>query len=261
MAQLNGTPISPADLQVLALTNYGHFTSMRVDDGRARGLSLHLERLVRDCRAVFDADLDREHVRELVRRAVGDQDSGTSVVRVTVFDPGLQMGNPGADADPQVLVTHRPINAEPLPPLTVTTVPFQRDLPEVKHIGLFGQLHCRRAAQRAGADDALFTDPGTGRISEGGTWNVGFVARDGRVVWPEARVLPGVTMRLLQEAHPSSTEPVTEADLPSMRAAFATNTSIGVRPISGIGDLALSGDDPVLEDLCRAYAAIEATPI
>jgi hypothetical protein len=36
------------------------------------------------------------------------------------------------------------------------SVPYERDLPEVKHTGLFGAPHARRAAQIAGYDDALF---------------------------------------------------------------------------------------------------------
>ncbi|MEK8144253.1 aminotransferase class IV [Streptomyces sp. M10(2022)] len=69
MAELNGEPVEPSQLQTLALTNYGHFTSMRVDEGRVRGLSLHLERLRRDCRSLFGVDLDLQRVRELARRA------------------------------------------------------------------------------------------------------------------------------------------------------------------------------------------------
>ncbi len=42
MAELNGVPADLDQVQVLGLTNYGHFTSMRVDDQRVRGLSLHL---------------------------------------------------------------------------------------------------------------------------------------------------------------------------------------------------------------------------
>ena len=33
-------------IESLALTNYGHFTTMRVEDGRVRGLGMHLDRLV-----------------------------------------------------------------------------------------------------------------------------------------------------------------------------------------------------------------------
>lgn len=36
MAHLNGARATPDDLEALALVNYGHFTSMRVEDGRVR---------------------------------------------------------------------------------------------------------------------------------------------------------------------------------------------------------------------------------
>lgn len=69
----------------------------------------------------------------------------------------------------------------PLPPLRVRSVEFVRDAPEIKSVGLFASLRQRRAAQLAGFDDALFADAGSA-VSEGGTWNVGFV-RDGQVLW------------------------------------------------------------------------------
>jgi branched-subunit amino acid aminotransferase/4-amino-4-deoxychorismate lyase len=50
--------VTADELARLALYNYGHFTTMRVDAGRVRGLSLHLRRLVNACRTVFDAELD-----------------------------------------------------------------------------------------------------------------------------------------------------------------------------------------------------------
>ncbi|KPC58559.1 aminotransferase class IV family protein [Streptomyces chattanoogensis] len=254
MDHLNGAPVDIAALKALALTNFGHFTSLRVDAGRVKGLPWHLDRLVRDCRTVFDAELDRDRIRSYIRRAVGEQ-TGSLIVRVTVFDPQLGVAQPGGDARPQILVTCRPVPAS-CPPLRVGTVAYQRDMPEVKHVGLFGQLAVRRAAQRAGFDDALFTEPGTGVLSEGGTWNVGFVDYRDRVVWPEARVLPGVTMRLLQQVHTSKTQVLTLGDLPDMRAAFATNTAIGVRPLSAIDDIRLDADHPVLAELRQQYGDI-----
>lgn len=71
---------------------------------------------------------------------------------------------------------------------------------EREEAGLFGALHHRRAAQLAGFDDALFVGP-DGLVSEGGTWNVGFIDANGSVVWPKADVLPGVTMALFQQLH------------------------------------------------------------
>ncbi|MFE3776328.1 aminotransferase class IV [Streptomyces sp. NPDC057579] len=251
MDYLNGEPVGVDALKALALTNFGHFTTLRVDDGRVKGLSLHLDRLAADCRTVFDAALDRARVRALLGQAV-DGRTGSLAVRVTVFDPGLGLARPGADAEPHLLVTCRPVGG-PLAPLRVTTVAYQREMPEVKHVGLFGQLAIRRAAQRAGADDALFVEPGTDVLSEGATWNVGFVDAQGHVVWPAARVLPGVTMRLLQTVHTWQRRPVPRAELPQLRAAFATNAAIGVRPLAAVDDVPLDTDHPLLDVLRQRY--------
>ncbi|MET9557437.1 aminotransferase class IV family protein [Streptomyces sp. NPDC006645] len=249
--ELDGRPVEPESLKAMALTNYGHFTSMRVDGRRVRGLGLHVERLERDCRAVFGVGLDSGRVREYVRRAVRGRD-GAFVVRVSVFDPGLDIGHPSAPATPRVLVTTRPAGSMELPPLRVRTVPYVRDLPAVKHFGLFGTLHARRAAQLAGFDDVLFLGA-DGLVSEGGTWNVGFVDADGAVVWPEGDVLPGVTMALLRRDHAHTTAPVTPAAVRGMAAAFATNTSIGVRAISAVDDVTFPAEHPVPTAMREAY--------
>lgn len=257
--ELNGRPADPESLKALALVNYGHFTSMRVDNQRVRGLALHMERLARDCRTVFGARLDIERVREYVRRAVSGQD-GPFVVRVSVFDPALDMGHPSAPATPQVLVTTRPTGSMSLPPLRAKSVPYVRDLPAVKHLGLFGALHARRAAQLSGSDDALFLGP-DGLVSEGGTWNVGFIDAAGSVVWPKGDVLPGVTMALLQHHCAHTTAPVTLEAVRGMAAAFATNTSIGVRPISAIDDIALPTEHPVLASMRDTYLNLPGDPV
>jgi branched-subunit amino acid aminotransferase/4-amino-4-deoxychorismate lyase len=253
MAELNGRAVDPDDLLTLALTNYGHFTSMRVDDQQVRGLGLHLERLVRDCKAVFGADLDPDLVRRYVRQVAGEL-TGSFVVRVTVFDPSLDMGHPVHADKPNILVTVRPAAALPLPPLRVKAVRYERDVPAVKHMGLFGLLHARRAAQVDGYDDALFVGSDN-RITEGGTWNVGFFAENG-VVWPKGDVLPGVTMALLQQHSEYTTAPVTLAEAQGMQAAFATNTTIGVRALSCIDETPMAIEHPLLAKLRDIYLAI-----
>lgn len=255
MAHLDGKPVTTDDVLPLALTGYGHFTTMRADaDHRIRGLSLHLDRLVRDCGTVWGAALDTGRVRQFVRQALAGQ-RGPCVVRVTVYDPAVAVGHPAAADQPQVLVTVRPAGAMPPPPLRARSVPYERDLPQVKHCGLFGALHVRRAAQLAGFDDALFVGP-DGHVSEGATWNVGFIDDAGTVVWPQAPVLPGITMKLLQQQVEHRITPLTLARAKGMRAAFATNTSIGVRALTAIDDAPLAVDDPVLSTLREAYLSI-----
>ncbi|MEV6209962.1 aminotransferase class IV [Kitasatospora sp. NPDC051914] len=250
MAELDGRPVTAAELQALALTNYGHFTTMRVADGRVRGLRLHLDRLDRDCRELFGTALDLERVRTYARRAAPP--AGEAVVRVTVFDPELDLGRIGARARPRVLVTTRPAGPAGLPPLRVRTVRYERDAPHIKGVGLFGALRERRAAQAAGYDDALFTDA-SGAVSEGGTWNIGFV-RGGEVVWPEAEVLRGTTMELLQAAHPWRAERVPGPD--GFEAAIAANAVVGVRAVTAVDSTALAAAHPVLEALRAAYGAV-----
>ncbi|MGW6235290.1 aminotransferase class IV family protein [Streptomyces sp. NPDC055094] len=255
MATLDGNLVSADDLLPLALTNLGHFTSMRVDaDGSIRGLALHMDRLVKDCKAVWGADLDTGRIREYVRQGLDGQ-SAPCVVRVTVYDPKVDMGHP-ADADePHVMVSVRGAGAMPPQPLRAMSIPYERDLPEVKHVGLFGVLHARRAAQLAGFDDALFVGR-DGHVSEGGTWNVGFVDESGTVVWPQAPVLPGVTMALLQQHAEHRIATVTVEQAKGMTAAFATNTSIGVRVITAIDETELPDDHPVLSQLRETYLSI-----
>ncbi|MBK3639483.1 aminotransferase class IV [Streptomyces sp. MBT33] len=255
MAKLNEQPATAADLLPLALTSYGHFTSMRVDaDRRIRGLALHMERLVRDSTIVFGTAVDTGRVRDLVASAL-DGREGPCVVRVTHFDPTVDMGHPDKATEPQIMVTVRSAGELPPPPLAALSVQYERDLPQVKHCGLFGALHARRAAQLKGFDDALFFGPGN-YVSEGGTWNVGFIDEAGTVVWPDGPVLPGVTAALLQERTEYKIAPITLDEAKAMPVAFATNTSIGVRALSAIDSTPMAIEHPVLVNLRETYLSV-----
>jgi branched-subunit amino acid aminotransferase/4-amino-4-deoxychorismate lyase len=129
----------------------------------------------------------------------------------------------------------------------------------VKSVGLVGLLRHRREARRAGFDDALFTDA-AGAVSEGGTWNIGFV-RGQEVVWPDAECLPGTTMELLRQVRSSTTAPVRLADLPAFDAAFATNVGIGLRTIAAVDGHTFPDTHPVVEELRKRYTALPGDPL
>ena len=254
--ELDGKPASLEQARALALTNYGHFTSMLVENDRVRGLSLHMERLIRDCAYLFAADLDAEHVRRCVRRALAGTDQPT-VIRVTIYDPALDLGTVGRDAKPHVLVTARPAPPGAAPkPLRLQAVAYQRDAPAVKHVGLFGALHNRRQAQRQGFDDALFLNP-DGTISEIATSNVGCI-RDRELIWPRSEWLSGVTMRLVHQAldEPVTSKAVTLADLAGMDAVFATNAVAGIRSVASVDDMSWATDHEVVSELRALYEDI-----
>lgn len=257
MAELNGVPVDTEALQTLALVNYGHFTSIRVEQGQVRGLPLHLDRLSRDCQALFGTDIDRNRVRSYIRQVVDNNPAEVMNVRVTVFDSHLELGTPGWQAEPQFLVTCR--STSPLielPAIRVQSAEYSRETPYIKHVGLYSTIRLRRQAQQAGFDDVLFTDS-TGRISEGATWNVGFFDGE-RVVWPEAEVLDGITMQLIRQVHPDFViQPVELASLSTMQAAFATNVSIGVRPIKAINEMTFDEDHSIVATLRAEYLGIK----
>lgn len=252
--ELNGRVPDLEQLGALALTNYGHFTSMLVEDGAVRGFSLHLDRLVRDCRALFGVELDVLRVRRFVRQAVAGVDEATTA-RVTIYDPALDLGSIGAEAEPHVLVTTRAASSGVAAPLRVRSAAYQRDDPSVKHVGLYGALRHRRAARRDGFDDVVFGNP-DGTISEIATSNIGFV-RDRRIVWPRSEQLTGITMTLLgRSLGSSSTERVSWADLDGVEAVFATNAATGIRAVSAIDDRSWPVEHEVFDELRRCYAAV-----
>jgi branched-subunit amino acid aminotransferase/4-amino-4-deoxychorismate lyase len=260
---INGRSVTPDDLAPLALYNYGHFTSMRVEGRRVKGLHLHLARLASDSARLFDVSVDLDEVRRLIKLGA-PSDSAPVMMRVTVFPADFQMGKPAKANELNILTTTRPASDSPHDRWAVRTVVFDRPLPTVKHVGLFTPLSERRHAQIDGYDDALFVDPG-GLISEGPTWNIAFV-KGSTVYWPEANCLPGVTMRLLQEQLPtvgvsSQTTPIRVSDLLGMDFAFASNATTAVQPIGRINDTPLGTDTMIRSRIEEAYAAIEADPL
>ncbi|GAA2984029.1 aminotransferase class IV [Actinokineospora diospyrosa] len=249
---MSAQPDIPASL---ALVNYGHFTSMLLTAGRARGLSRHLERLDRDAWVVFGRGLDETVVRQAIRAAIVDVE-GTVAVRVTVHAPGFDPRTPEVDVEPEVVVTTGRAPAV-TGPLKVRTAGYQRDLPQVKHVGTFGLFYQRRLARRAGFDDVLFIGP-DGLVSEGSTWNVCFLDQDDTFVVPTAPALPGIALGLIQGGLARlgakvQTRPVSAADLPGFRAAFATNALQPVRAISHIDDVEYKVDDAATARLLKAH--------
>ncbi|WJV44966.1 aminotransferase class IV [Streptomyces flavofungini] len=262
VTRLDGRPATADDLAALALYNYGHFTTLRVEHGRARGLALHLRRLADDCRTLFAADLDTRAVRGALRR-VAERSEGPVTVRVTVCAPEMSLDCPEG-LTPLALISTRPAPPDVPPPLRLATATYVRDLPEVKHTGLFGALRLRGDARRRGFDDALLLDR-DGRVQEGTTFTI--CCWDGtRLLWPRAACLPGVTARLLREAAtaggvPTLDAPVTRGELGALRGVFATNAAFGVRPVAAVDGTALPVDPELLTTLRTLYAGVPAEPL
>jgi branched-subunit amino acid aminotransferase/4-amino-4-deoxychorismate lyase len=243
--EIEGRAATAAQLGAAAPAGYGHFTAMQVRNGRVRGLGLHLARLDAANREMFGAGLDTAAVAAYIRHALGEQTRDASV-RVYVYE---------APDRPTVMVTVRPPGTMAPDVWRLQTVPYQRSLAHIKHIGDFGQGYYGRLANRNGFDEALLTAP-DGIICEGSITNIGFSDGTG-VLWPAAPALAGTTMQILERALaergiPMRRAPVRVSDLGSFAGAFVTN-SHGIAPVGQVDDLTLPVDGALMSAVMQAY--------
>ncbi len=234
----NGEPAPAAALAAAAQVNYGHFTSLQLRHGAARGLDLHLQRLQEGTRALFGSELETARVRRDLRTALAGHGSGDASARVTVFSQAFDFRDPLRPAAPDLLVSLSPPSALPRTPLRVRSSVYVRDLPALKHVGTFPLFRQRREAMAAGYDDVLFVDPAGGLI-EGSVWNLGLW--DGRgITWPDGPALRGTQARLLQAGLDAlgvaqQVRPVRLAELGGFSGAFTCNAR-GQQPLASIDD-------------------------
>jgi branched-subunit amino acid aminotransferase/4-amino-4-deoxychorismate lyase len=237
--EIEGRRADPEELWTTA-SGFGHFTAMQVRGGRTRGLDLHLRRLAGANAELFAADLDYERVRTLIRHALADTQDAS--VRVYAFE---------SDLEPRLMVTVKPPGGV-TSPQRLQSVRYQRPAAHLKHLATEQGFH-GRAARRNAFDDAVLTDADD-TISETTIANIGFFDEAG-VVWPDAPLLRGITMQLLETRIPSRYTRVRLQDLASFEGAFLSN-SRGVAVVSEIDGITLPVPRNLVEALVAAYEAV-----
>lgn len=260
---INGQLVDDDSLAIPALINYGHFSSMQVREGSVRGLSLHLERLDRSTRELFGTPLPHERVRKIIRAALAGDRAPLSL-RINVFSRAFDTNNPERPVAVDLLTGVRPGVEPSREPLRLRSVQYQRDVPHIKHVATLGLFNQRRLARLAGFDDAVFVDE-AGRISEASIWNIAF--DDGeRIVWPQAPMLRGITMQLMQIALrnmgvPSVACEVRLDELSRFRGAFLMHSADVARPVACIDDHVFEVDEQLISRLWGGYAVHPWEPV
>ena len=242
--EVNGQEADHDAVALLDHEAWGHFTAMQVRGGRTRGLGLHLARLAAAHDDIYGKPLDADLVRARIRHALDGRPAAS--VRVYGYWAGL-------------IVTVREPQDTPDRPHAMTAVHFQRPLARLKHVGSWGQGRFGQIAAAAGFDEGLLVDE-TGLISEGTITNVGFW-RDGRVIWPDAPRLDGITMLLLRRQLTAAgvgqaEEPVRVQDLTGYDGMILCN-SRGWAPVGRVDDLVIPQDEAFTGVIA---AAIDACP-
>ncbi|KFN02611.1 aminodeoxychorismate lyase [Bacillus clarus] len=253
--EVNGRPAQIEEFQILSLFNYGHFTSTIAMNGKIRGIDFHLERLHKSSRLLFGNGIDKQRIREYIRHAMKNINEPV-IVRVNVFSRETDLVNLGKTIEPDILVTIMKAQIPTLSSLRLQITEFERDIPQVKNVGSFGQIYRGRIARMNGFDDVLFLDS-LGRISEGSIWNIGFFDGD-RIIWPKAEILPGIAMQLIQAGLDKNniktvTCEIYPKDLLDFKSAFITNSSIGSQAVSSIDDYEFSINPRLNSILSDAY--------
>ncbi|MEO6087404.1 MAG: aminotransferase class IV [Umezawaea sp.] len=246
--EIDGRPATAEALAHPAMSTTGHFTALQVRDHRVRGMDLHLTRLRTASTEMFDSDLDDDLVLSHIRHALADGIADASL-RVYVFQPGDALS---------VMVTVGPPGEAATTPQRLRAVPYTRPFPHLKHLGGFAQAHHAKLARRDGYDDALLVTP-DGLVTEGTTTNIGFFDGD-TVVWPDAPVLLGITMQLVNTAlaEPPRLAEIRLEDLTAYGAAFLTNAR-GIVPVGSIDDLDFPVDPDRMKLITDAYASVPWT--
>lgn len=262
-ATFNGQTATAHDLGPLAFAGYAHFTAMQVRDRAVRGLDLHLRRLHGASVELFGRALPDEQIREHLSSALRTTPPDVSLTCFISSRPGEFMRSDGrVKLDVLVRVTD-PVTPSSRP-LDLAAFPHERHLPHIKHVGEVAKTELLRRAQSLGFDDAVFTDA-SGRLSEATIWNIAFY--DGRsVIWPQADVLPGITMQILNRRLAARgvqqvTRPILTSGLNEELAGTVMNSWTPGIPVGRIDEQPLSQTHELTRLLREAYASEPPIPL
>jgi branched-subunit amino acid aminotransferase/4-amino-4-deoxychorismate lyase len=250
--EIDGSTVSAADQPDPSTLRHGHFTAMQVLNRRARGVELDLRRLDAATRELYSVGLDDERVRDLIRHALADDIDAS--VRVYVV-PSV--------AEPAIIVTVKPPGGVAPGLQRLRSVAYQRPQAHLKQLGHEGQRHAQQLARDNGFDDALLVGS-DGLMSETASANIGVLAGS-TVVWPDAPLLRGITMQLLDRALaergvPSRHAPLRAADAVSSDGVILSSAR-GIAVVGQIDDFAVPVDEERVRALAEVYESVAWDPI
>jgi len=209
----------------------GLFETLRVDDGRARDVEAHLDRLLAGLRRVkIEIPEDRRGLRRAVAQVAEAAPApvarlrititrGTRLIITTPYEP------PGEDA------YRNGVAVRLLPQYRIDS---GGPLAGLKSLSYQANRLALLRAEAQGAWEALLINEG-GRLVEGTRSNVALVFSEGVFTPPRTDgCLPGTVRRRLLEIGEIQEWPLSPEDLANAREVVLMNSLIGVLPVSKI---------------------------
>lgn len=246
--QLNGKFVSEAKAKISVfdhgfLYGDGVFERLRTYHGKIWNLKAHVTRLFHSAKLIkIHIPWSLEQVMRWIERAVKKGNFQEANIRVT-----LTRGMTDKEMRYDFVTPRKPtlvIMVFPFKPWLATfyskgikliTVRKEREFPEIKTTSLLPQVIANHAMQKAKADEALFISH-DGRITEGTSCNIWFVEK-GRLVMPDARVLPGTTVEIVKRLAKRADIPVVKKvvkHFAHMREMFVTSVTRGIMPVASL---------------------------
>jgi branched-subunit amino acid aminotransferase/4-amino-4-deoxychorismate lyase len=215
----------------------GLFETMLALDGASPHLAAHLDRMAAGCE-VLNLPFDRDEAERLVREAAPAE--GRFAVRLT-----LTAGSGGRGLDrPAAPVVRLFAKAAPSTPITtpatliVAAARRNEGSPasRLKTLSYLDNVLARAEARAAGADEAVMLN-NRGELACAGAANLFWIA-EGRLFTPrlDRGALAGITRARLMALEPVEEVTAGVAALETAEAVFLTNSLIGVRPVSRLGE-------------------------
>jgi len=237
------------------LLGEGLFETLLALDGEIRHLDAHLDRMAGGC-AVLGLPFDRAEAEGLCRRMVPA--TGRVALRLTLTggSGGRGLDRP-ADLTPRLFARVAAVAPVTTPARAiVSSVRRNEGSPasRLKTLSYVDSVLARTEAVAAGADEAVMLN-NRGHVVCGAAANLFWVA-SGRLFTPalDCGVLPGITRARLLAAQAVQEVAVGAEALERAEAVFLTNSLIGVRPVSRLGDRAFDAH-PLVERLRSALPA------
>ncbi|ATC30930.1 4-amino-4-deoxychorismate lyase [Caulobacter vibrioides] len=218
----------------------GLFETLLAVDGVIAHLPAHLDRMAAGC-AVLGLSFDRDAAQRVALGAAPG--AGRFAVRLTLTagSGGRGLDRPDAPT-PRLFATAAPSTPVTTPAaLIVATTRRNEGSPasRLKTLAYLDNVLARAEARSAGADEAVMLN-NRGEIACASAANLVWLA-DGRLFTPrlDCGVLAGITRARLLAAEPVEEVAVGIEALARAEAVVLTNSLIGARPVSRLGDRAL----------------------
>jgi len=250
----------------------GLFETMRAYHGKIFRLETHLQRLAGAAQRIHLAlPMTADDLQTAVQKTLKESELASAYIRLTVT---RGVGGSPAQLDAStasVTIWVRPFSGYPLElyqkGMSAVLAEARRNehslLSTLKTLNYLDNLLARAAAQRAGADEAIFLNT-SDQLAEAAASNL-FIVADGRVLTPpiEAGILPGITRACVLES--CATEGIrfteTPLELQQLREAaeaFLTGSIMEIMPLTSFAGKAIGSGQPgeITKQLQQAYRSL-----